>query len=422
MNYGRYKILKELGKGSMGVVYQAHDPQIDRLVVLKVLRQDRLTSEGFTHRFLKEAKAIGRLSHPNIVTVYDIGRDHETVYIAMEFLEADPLDKVIEEKRLGIREIVNLGTQVAETLDYAHQRGIIHRDVKPSNILLKPSGHIVITDFGIAHIEDPSSSLQTQDGEILGTPAYMSPEQVKGQAVDGRSDLFSLGIILYELGTGMRPFGGENLAAIFSSIAQKKPLDPAKINPGISKSFSQVIMKCLEKMPDKRFQTGKTLAEALEVSLLERKSVEKAASVPQKASKKNILLILSVIIVILAGVGAGVYLLRSKPQPQAATEKKIEVKAQAATEKKIEVKAQPSPAPEKVRLLPLRVESIPKGAEVYIDGTLMGQTPTRLDLPAGKHEVRLALPSYYHWEAQVELKKEGTTPLLVRLIPINERK
>ncbi len=409
MNYGRYKILKELGKGSMGVVYQAHDPQIDRLVVLKVLRQDRLTSEGFTHRFLKEAKAIGRLSHPNIVTVYDIGRDHETVYIAMEFLEADPLDKVIEGRRLGIREIVNLGIQVAETLDYAHQRGIIHRDVKPSNILLKPSGHIVITDFGIAHIEDPSSSLQTQDGEILGTPAYMSPEQVKGQAVDGRSDLFSLGIILYELGTGVRPFGGENLAAIFSSIAQKKPLDPAKINPGISKSFSQAIMKCLEKMPDKRFQTGKTLAEALESCILERESVERIGSVHQKASK-NILLLLSVIIVILAGVGGGVYLLRSKPQPQ------------ATTEKKIEMKAQPSPAPEKVRLLPLRVESIPKGAEVYIDGALMGQTPTRLDLPAGKHEVRLALTSYYHWEARVELKKEGTTPLLVRLIPINERK
>jgi serine/threonine protein kinase len=409
MNYGRYKIVKELGRGSMGVVYQAHDPQIDRLVVLKVLRQDRLTSEAFTHRFLKEAKAIGRLSHPNIVTVYDFGRDHETIYIAMEFLEGDPLNKVIEEKRLGMREIVNLGIQVAETLDYAHHLGIIHRDIKPSNIIVKPSGQIIITDFGIAHIEDPSSSLQTQDGEILGTPAYMSPEQVKGQSVDGRSDLFSLGIILYELGTGMRPFGGENLAAIFNSIAQKNPLDPAKINPGIPKGLSQIIMKCLEKMPDKRFETGKALAEALKSYLLERKSAERTAPTPPKASK-IVVLFLSIII-ILAGVGGGIYFfLKPKPEPQTTIEKKIE--------KKVE----PPPAPEKVRLLPLRVESIPNGAEVFVDGALVGQTPTRLDLPAGKHEVRLVLPSYYHWEAQVELKKEGITPLLVRLIPIAERK
>jgi serine/threonine-protein kinase len=408
MNYGRYEIVKELGRGSMGVVYQAHDPQIDRLVVLKVLRQDRLTSEAFTHRFLKEAKAIGRLSHPNIVTVYDFGRDHETIYIAMEFLEGDPLNKVIEEKRLGMREIVNLGIQVAETLDYAHHLGIIHRDVKPSNILVKPSGQIIITDFGIAHIEDPSSSLQTQDGEILGTPAYMSPEQVKGQSVDGRSDLFSLGIILYELGTGMRPFGGENLAAIFNSIAQKNPLDPAKINPGIPKRLSQIIMKCLEKIPDKRFETGKALAEALKNCPLERERVTRTAPTPQKASKKIVLFVF--IIMILAGIGGGIYFLKAKPETQTIIEKKIE--------KKVE----PPPAPENVKLFPLRVESIPNGAQVFVDGTLKGQTPTKLDLPAGKHEVRLALPNYYHWEAQVEVKKEGITPLLVRLISIAERK
>ncbi len=410
MNYGRYKIVKELGKGSMGVVYQAHDPQIDRLVALKVLREDRLMSEAFIHRFLKEAKAIGRLSHPNIVTVYDIGRDRETIYIAMEFLEGKPLDKVIEEKRLGIREIANLGIQVAETLDYAHQRGIIHRDVKPSNILVKPSGQIVITDFGIAHIEDPASSLQTQDGEILGTPAYMSPEQVKGQSVDGRSDLFSLGIILYELGTGTRPFGGQNLAAVFNSIAQKKPLDPVKINPGIPKSLSQTIMKCLEKMPEKRFETGKALAEALETCLLERKSVEETTPARQKAPQKIVLSLSILIILILAAIGGRLYFLKPKPE------------IQPTIEKKVEKKVEPPPAPKDVKLLPLRVESIPNGAEIFIDGVLMGQTPTRLNLPAGKHEVRLALPNYYHWEAQVELKKEGITPLLVRLIPIRERK
>src|SRR4030043_1961307 len=404
MNYGRYRIIKELGKGSMGVVYQAHDPQIDRLMVLKVLRQDRLTSEAFIPRFLKEAQAIGRLFHPNIVTVYDIGRDYETIYIAMEFIEGDPLSKVIEEKKLEMREIANLGIQVAETLDYAHQRGIIHRDVKPSNILVKPSGQIIITDFGIAHIEDPSSSLQTQDGEILGTPAYMSPEQVKGQPVDRRSDLFSLGIILYELSTGMRPFGGENLVAIFNSIGQNHPTDPVKMNPGIPKGLSQIIMKCLEKMPDKRFETGKALAEALKNCFLERETVTRTAPTPQKAYK-NIALFLFIII-ILAGIGGGIYFLKPRPETQTTIEKKVG----------------PPPAPENVRLFPLKVESIPNGAQVFVDGTLKGQTPTKLDLSAGKHEVRLALPNYYDWEAQVQLKKEGVTPLLIRLIPITERK
>lgn len=363
-------------------------------MVLKVLRQDRLTSEAFIHRFLKEAKAIGRLSHPNIVTVYDIGRDHETIYIAMEFLEGEPLNKVIEKKRLEMREIVDLGVQVAETLDYAHHRGIIHRDVKPSNILVKPSGQIIITDFGIAHIEDPSSSLQTQDGEILGTPAYMSPEQVMGQPVDGRSDLFSLGIILYELSTGMRPFGGENLAAIFNSIAQNNPTDPFEMNPGISKSLSQIIMKCLEKMPDKRFETGKALAEALKGCFLERQPVTRTAPILPKASK-NIFLFLF-IIMILAGIGGGIYFLKPKPETQTTIERKIE--------KKVE----PLPAPENVKLFPLKVESIPNGAQVFVDGILKGQSPTKLDLPAGKHEVRLALPDYYDWEAQVQLKKRGS--------------
>ena len=197
MNYGRHRIVKELGKGAMGVVYQAHDPQIDRLVALKVLRPDRVTTEAFLQRFMKEAKAIGRLSHPNMVIVYDVGEDHGTVYIAMEFLEGKPLNEIIQMDVFQPEEIIDLGVQVAEALDYAHRKGIIHRDIKPSNIIVQPDGQIKITDFGIAHIEDPEATQQTQAGEILGTPAYMSPEQVLSQPVDGRSDLFSLGVILY---------------------------------------------------------------------------------------------------------------------------------------------------------------------------------------------------------------------------------
>ena len=153
MKYGRYEILREVGKGSMGMVFQAHDPNIDRLVAIKVLRQDRMSSEGFVERFLKEAKAIGRLSHPNIVAVYDVGEDQETIYIAMEFIEGDSLDTCLKpEKKLTIPDILDVGAQVAEALHYANERGVTHRDIKPSNIILQPGGRVKITDFGIAHI------------------------------------------------------------------------------------------------------------------------------------------------------------------------------------------------------------------------------------------------------------------------------
>ncbi|MCK5245189.1 MAG: serine/threonine protein kinase, partial [Desulfobacterales bacterium] len=271
MKYGRYKIVRELGKGSMGVVYEAHDPNIDRSIALKVLRPDRVTSKAFVERFLKEAKAVGRFSHPNIVTVYDVGQDHGTIYIAMEFLEGKPLDSAIREKSFTIDEIMNIGAQVAETLDCAHEKGIIHRDIKPSNILLMSNGQIKITDFGIAHIEDPSAAQLTQAGEILGTPAYMSPEQVVGRPVDGRSDLYSLGVILYELSTGKRPFRGSNLAAVFNAVTRDSPPEPAKIKSGIPLDLSRVIMKSMGKAPDDRFQTGTAMVEALKSCVRQRK-------------------------------------------------------------------------------------------------------------------------------------------------------
>ena len=217
MKYGRYEIVKELGRGTMGVVYQAHDPQIDRMVALKVLRPDRVVSQDFVLRFLREAKAIGRISHPNIVTVYDVGQDHGTIYIAMEYLEGRPLNEVIKGKTLPMDEAVGMCVQVADALGYAHRQGITHRDIKPSNIILAPDNRIKLTDFGIARIEDPDVAQQTQVGDILGTPVYMAPEQVMGQRADGRTDLYALGVIAYEMMAGQRPFGGGNIAAIFRS-------------------------------------------------------------------------------------------------------------------------------------------------------------------------------------------------------------
>jgi len=271
VNYDHYQIIKELGKGTGGIVYQAHDPHINRLVALKVFPLDLVANKEFVKRFFKEAKAIGRFSHPNIAKLYDVGQDNETIYIAMEYLEGESLHKIIGKKRLPLEVITDLGIHAAMALDYAHQKGIIHRNIKPNNIIVQPDGRIKITDFGIAHIEGPSSHQQTQSEEIPGDCAYMSSEQVMGQAVDGRTDIYSLGGLLYELCTGSSPFQGENLAALFRAITQDSPTEPKTMNPAIPQALSQIIIKCLNKRPDKRFQRGRSLAMDLKACLKKRK-------------------------------------------------------------------------------------------------------------------------------------------------------
>ena len=408
MNYGRYQIVKELGRGAMGIVYQAHDPEIGRSIAVKVLREDRMTTEAFVQRFLKEARAIGRLSHPNIVTVYDIGQDRGTVYIAMEFLEGEPLDKVIERKKFGFEEIVDLGLQMGEALHYAHQRGIVHRDVKPSNIIIQPTGRIKITDFGIAHIEDPTASIQTQAGEILGTPAYMSPQQATSQPLDGRSDLFSLGVILYELATGARPFLGKSLAAIFHSVTHDHPPPPADINPEVPLNLSQIIMKCLNKDPEERYATGEALAEDLKKSLPKGETglaEEGAASPKGKKKKKGTVILIAAVII--AGVIGGLSYYLTIPEKKTSP---------------VIAKPEILPKVEKVKTALLKVESAPVGAQIFVDSQFKGNTPAQLELPVGKHEVRLSLQNYHEWEAQVQLNEEGETPLQVRLIPVAEKK
>ncbi|MGC9323813.1 MAG: serine/threonine protein kinase [Desulfomonilia bacterium] len=391
MKYGRYEVVEQVGRGAMGVVYKAHDPQINRIVALKVLREDRVTSEDFVQRFLKEAMAIGRLSHPNIVTVYDIGQDHSTVYIAMEFAEGTPLNEVIREKKFSPEEIAAIAVQLSESLDYAHSKGIVHRDIKPSNIIVRPDGQVKITDFGIAHIEDPSMTQQTQAGQILGTPVYMSPEQVMGQKLDGRSDLYSLGVILYEIALGKRPYSGENLAAVFRSITQDTPIPPAEADPEIPASLSDRIMKGMNKDLDARFQTGSEMAGSFKGFLKERESpLAVAQAVP--ARSPNVLVYVAAILVV-AIVTAGAYFLLF---PKHAQESASLPKAT------------------------LKVDSSPIGAQVYIDSSLAGKTPLSVEVPIGKHEVRLSLPDYYEWEAQLDLDKPEDIPLAIRLIPVEE--
>jgi serine/threonine-protein kinase len=370
----------------MGVVYQAHDPQIGRTIALKVLRPDRVSSEDFVQRFLKEARAIGRMSHQNIVTVYDVGQDQSTVYIAMEFLEGEALNAYARDRALTMEQIMDIGIQVADSLDYAHTRGIVHRDIKPQNIMVAPTGVVKLTDFGIAHVEDPEASHQTQAGEILGTPNYMSPEQVMGKKVDGRSDLYSLGVILYELATGSRPFKGENLAAIFHAITSETPARPEALNTEVPKGLSGVILRCLEKNPDERFRTGHELAEALRALCRAGEEVTGAEAGKRKGPLVMILAALAAVCVIAAVV---FFMAAGKKEPP-------------------------------VDMGSLRVSSDPAGAQVYVDGSLKGTAPTTVELPVGGHEVRLSMPGHYEWEARVQVDKEGGEPLTVELMPVEE--
>ncbi len=427
MNYGRYQIVRELGKGSMGVVYEAYDPNIDRTVALKVLRQDLVTSEEYVERFLKEARAIGRLSHPNIVIVHDVGKDKSTVFIAMEFLTGVPLNKVILEKRFSIDEIVKLGIHVAEALDYANKKGIVHRDIKPSNIMVMADDRIKITDFGIAHIEEASASQLTQAGEILGTPVYMSPEQVMAKPVDGRSDLFSLGSILYELATGKRPFQRENMAAVLNAVAREDPAEPAHVNPEIPQGLSDIITKCLKKEKEERFQTGGELAEALKDLFIKEDTVlsvrPDAGEKIHKGGRGRSIFLLFVAAVISASIIGGglLYFIKGKGIPVSVQDRK-KISVPISNDKDIPGKENSLNSLKDIRASDkgtLDIKSVPLGARVIVDGEFRGIAPLKLPLPLGKHEVRVTLTDYYDWEAQIQLKEEGETPILAELMPIN---
>ena len=260
---GRYQVEKELGKGAMGVVYQGLDPKIGRVVAIKTLA---LSAEFEGHelqdareRFFREAETAGRLQHPNIVTIYDAGEEHDLAYIAMEFLKGQDL---VSHARAGqllpLPTVLEIGAQVAQALDYAHRHQVIHRDIKPGNIMFDAaSASVKVTDFGIARITDAS---RTKTGTVLGTPSFMSPEQLAGRHLDGRSDIYSLGVTLYQLLTGTLPFRGESLSALMYDIANNAPLDPRAARPELPQAVADILQRTLNKVPEARFPTGEALA------------------------------------------------------------------------------------------------------------------------------------------------------------------
>ncbi len=267
---GRYQIEKELGKGAMGVVYLGRDPKINRVVAIKTMALSQEFDEDelveVKERFFREAETAGRLNHPNIVTMYDAGEEHDLAYIAMEFLKGR--DLVPETKPgalLPFNQVISIMARVADALDYAHQNNVVHRDIKPANIMYEPTAdQVKVTDFGIARITDSS---KTKTGMVLGTPSYMSPEQLAGKKIDGRSDLFSLGVMLYQMCCGQLPFTGESMAQLMFKIANEAAPDIRSINPDLPEKLGAVIDKLLVKDIAQRYQRGAAVAADLRACL-----------------------------------------------------------------------------------------------------------------------------------------------------------
>jgi eukaryotic-like serine/threonine-protein kinase len=266
---GRYRILGELGRGAMGVVYKAEDPSLDRQLAIKtiVIPAHDAERKEYEARFMQEAKAAGKLAHPGIVTIYDVGRDDTEVFMAMELLDGVDLTTRSEQSPLSVPETVRIVEQIADALAFAHDRGVIHRDIKPPNIMIVDGGRVKIMDFGIARMRQ--SDVKTQTGMMLGTPRYMSPEQVVGRPSDHRSDIFSLGTVLYELLTNTKLYSGGEATEIMYNVANQRPLAPSRINRTVTPMLDLVVAKAQEKSPDERYQDAHQLAADLRACMNE---------------------------------------------------------------------------------------------------------------------------------------------------------
>jgi len=264
--FGRYEIVSELGRGAMGVVYQARDPQINRLVALKTVslfNQEPEQEAEFRQRFVCEAQAVGRLQHPGIVAVFDVGEETEShePFIVLEYVAGESLSRILSrDKKLSLPRALNLVEEIAEALDYAHSQGVVHRDIKPANILITQEGRAKIADFGIAKLNLAQFTLP---GRLLGTPAYMAPEQLIGEAVDGRSDLFSLGVILYVMVTGHSPFHGNSATTVCFKVVNREPVPASAFDLDLPRALDPIISKAVAKDPGERYQRGADFARDL---------------------------------------------------------------------------------------------------------------------------------------------------------------
>src|SRR5216684_3170950 len=270
---GRYNIERVIGKGAMGVVYEGVDPRLGRRVAIKTILKSHLdedTAKDYSMRFVREAQAVARLNHPNIVQVFDFGEEGEIAYLVMEFIKGKELKTFFDaNERFDLKEAVRIMCELCDALDFAHNAGIIHRDIKPANVMIDAQGRTKLTDFGVARVQDSdkTSVEKTQAGTMVGTPAYMSPEQITGGTIDKRTDVFSAGIILYQFLTGEKPFTGSGAWTIAKKIIQEEPPLPSSINTSVTPLFDAVVDKSLAKDPEQRYQSARDLAIGLRKAL-----------------------------------------------------------------------------------------------------------------------------------------------------------
>jgi serine/threonine-protein kinase len=285
MQVGRYQLFETLGVGATSRVVRGFDPMIGRPVAVKIFPADLAQGEA-RDRFLREARVVGQLSHPNVITLHDMGIEEstQTPYLVMEYVEGLPLDRVLEKGTLPFPRACAWVAHAAEALDAAHKRGVIHGDVKPANILITPDGKVKLTDFGMARVAKRDSG----DSPLLGTPAYWCPEQIMGRPQDARSDIFSLGVVLYEMVTGTKPFEAETLQGVCNRVLSSTVTAASQLQPSVPVSFDEIISACLAKNPDTRLTSGETLAQLL-YPLARRKAVVPAAQpkVPAPATLRD---------------------------------------------------------------------------------------------------------------------------------------
>ena len=367
---GRYELLAKVGQGAMGIVYRAQDPTIRRIVALKVVPVDTGEPEGTSgsrgrshgSSFDREAQAAGALLHPNIVTLYDAGRDGDWYYLAMEFIEGETFAaEIAREGRVRIERAAEVAADVADALDVAHERGVIHRDIKPANLMILPDRSVKVADFGIARLANASATMTTD--MVVGTPYYMSPEQVRGGKLDGRSDLFSLGVVLYEAITGRRPFQADALATILNNILNTTPPAPHEVEPDIPRELSSIVMRAMGRTPEERYARGKELAGDLRGFLGATSAAAPGGNRPRSWRAMGAGALLALVAAIVLIVAGGAFKLSPVAKPAAVGY--------------------------------LEFVSEPSGAEIFLDGAVVGRTPYTAEVSAGQHEVEFRKDGYY---------------------------